>query len=178
MQDGITRDDLWQNEGRFSTGEVKDKNMKIRFAKLVDIPALQKVAEETELFPSEMLFRMVDPFLSGENEESQWLVCEVDESAIGFCYSAREQLTDGTWNMLAIAVLSSKQGVGVGAALASRLECVIRNVGARVLIADTSGTKKFERTREFYRKIGFAEEARIRDFWSEGDDKVTFWKKF
>jgi hypothetical protein len=43
------------------------------------------------------------------------------------------------------------------------------------LIADTSGTDDFAPTRAFYRKNGYAEEARIRDFWAKGDDKVVFW---
>ncbi|MEO1249198.1 MAG: GNAT family N-acetyltransferase, partial [Pseudomonadota bacterium] len=29
---------------------------------------------------------------------------------------------------------------------------------------------------EFYRRCGYVEEARIRDFWSAGDDKIVFWK--
>ena len=44
------------------------------------------------------------------------------------------------------------------------------------MIADTSGADEFAQTREFYRKNDYSEEARIRDFWAEGDDKVIFWK--
>jgi len=33
------------------------------------------------------------------------------------------------------------------------------------------------RPRGFYRKHGFVEVARIPDFYTEGDDKVIFWKK-
>jgi ribosomal protein S18 acetylase RimI-like enzyme len=49
--------------------------------------------------------------------------------------------------------------------------------GQRLLIADTSGTPEFGQTREFYRKNGYTEEARIRDFWAAGNDKVVFWKR-
>ena len=48
--------------------------------------------------------------------------------------------------------------------------------GARILIADTSGTEAFAPPRAFYAANGYAEEARIRDFWATGDDKVVFWK--
>jgi len=44
------------------------------------------------------------------------------------------------------------------------------------LIANTSGVDEFAQTRAFYFKNGYAEEARIRDFWDAGDDKIVFWK--
>ena len=78
--------------------------------------------------------------------------------------------------MLAIAVLPSEQGSGHGGAIAGHLEALLKDRGERILIADTSGTDDFARTRAFYRKQGYAEEARIRDFWAEGDDKIVFWK--
>jgi hypothetical protein len=51
-----------------------------------------------------------------------------------------------------------------------------REKGERVLIIETSGVPSFEPTRAFYRNHGYAEEARIREFYGPGDDKVVFWK--
>ncbi len=150
--------------------------MKIRPTKSEDIPALKLVLDGTELFPSEMLPDMVSGFLSNEESEDIWLTCEAEGSAIGFCYATPEALTEGTWNMLAVAVLPEKQGGGVGSSLVRELESNLRGSGHRVLIADTSGAAEFAQTREFYRKNDYSEEARIRDFWVEGDDKVIFWK--
>jgi ribosomal protein S18 acetylase RimI-like enzyme len=48
--------------------------------------------------------------------------------------------------------------------------------GARVLLVETSGLPSFERTRAFYRKCGYDEEARIRDFYKAGDDKIVYRK--
>jgi hypothetical protein len=48
--------------------------------------------------------------------------------------------------------------------------------GHGVLIVDPSGAPEFKRAREFCRKNGYSEEARIRDFWAAGIDKVIFWK--
>lgn len=150
--------------------------MKIRPTKSEDIPALKLVLDDTELFPSEMLPDMVSGFLSNGGSEDVWLTCEVDGKAIGFCYATPEALTEGTWNMLAIAVLPEKQGSGAGGAIVRELESNLGENGHRVLIADTSGADEFAQTREFYRKNGYSEEARIRNLWAEGDDKVIFWK--
>jgi len=150
--------------------------MKIRSTIHQDLPELKQVLDETELFPSEMLEDMVTGHLSDAPSDDVWLTCELDESAIGFCYAVPEQLADCAWNMLAIAVLPAKQGCGAGAALTKTLEDRLREDGQRILIADTSGTEDFDQTRAFYRKNGYIEEARIRDFWAKGDDKVTFLK--
>lgn len=157
-------------------GVLKDHKMKIRPTKSTDIPALQLVLDGTELFPREMLPDMLAAFLSDEKSEDVWLTCENEGEAIGFCYAAPEALTEGTWNMLAIAVIPEKQHIGVGSAMIKHLEDALRADGHRVLIADTSSTEEFSNTRSFYRNNGYTEEARIRNFWAEGDDKITFWK--
>ena len=87
-----------------------------------------------------------------------------------------EQLADGAWNMLAIGVRTEVQGTGAGGALCAHLEAELRERSARILLADTSGTEAFAATRRFYGKHGYEEEARIRDFWDAGDDKITFRK--
>ena len=42
---------------------------------------------------------------------------------------------------------------------------------------ETSGTDDFEYVREFYRKSGYEEEARIREFYAAGVDKIVFRKR-
>lgn len=150
--------------------------MNTRPTKHDDLPALQGVIDETELFPSELLPEMVGSFLAGDESSDLWLTCEVDGRAVGFCYAVPEKLTDGTWNMLAIAVKPSLQGQGHGGALVAHLELTLRQRDQRILIVDTSSADAFSQTREFYRIQGYTEEARIRDFWTAGDDKIVFWK--
>ncbi len=146
--------------------------MKVRPTISADIPALQRVLKGTDLFPAEML-----PDMFGNTEAHDlWLTCVRDDEPVGFCYTVPEQLAEGAWNMLAIAVLPVCQGSGAGRLLTRALEARLRESGQRIVLADTSGTDEFKRTRAFYRGNGYEEEARIRDFWAEGDDKVTFRK--
>lgn len=150
--------------------------MDIRPTLAADIPAMEVVLDATGLFPSEMLADMIAGYLADQVEGEIWLSCDVDGVVQGFCYARAEALTDGTWNMLAIAVAPSCQGLGCGGAICARLEATLASQGQRILIADTSGTDDFQQARAFYAKQGYSEEARIRDFWQAGDDKVTFRK--
>ena len=140
-----------------------------------DIPDLQIVLDQTGLFPSEMLPGMLAPALAGE-AGAFWMTCHLDNAAVGFCYTAPEDLTDGTWNMLALAVRPDLQGQGLGSALVRAVEKYLTAKDQRILVVDTSGTDDFALTRQFYAQNGYQEEARIRDFWAAGDDKVIFRK--
>lgn len=140
-----------------------------------DIPALQKVLDKTQLFPSEMLPDMLAAFLAGTSGDL-WLTSHLDHTATGFCYCTPEDFAPGTWNMRAIAVHPNAQGHGIGAGLLQAAEHALGAREGRILIVDTSGTEAFALTRKFYGKNGYEEEARIRDFWAESDDKVTFRK--
>ncbi|ETX12021.1 hypothetical protein OCH239_18575 [Roseivivax halodurans JCM 10272] len=93
---------------------------------------------------------------------------------MGVVFAAPETLADGTWKMLALAVAVAHQGAGIGAAVTEALEDRIRALeDARMLIMDTSGAEGFALAREFYEKRGYEPETRIRDYWAEGDDKIT-----
>ena len=59
----------------------------------------------------------------------------------------------------------------------SYIESELKAKGMSILIVDTSGTEEFTQTRKFYENLNYTKEAVIRDFWKEGDDKVTYWKE-
>ncbi|MCV6593962.1 MAG: GNAT family N-acetyltransferase [Silicimonas sp.] len=140
-----------------------------------DIAGLQTVLDGTGLFPGEMLPDMLAPALAGQTE-AFWLTCQIDGEAVGLCYTEPEDLTDGTWNMRALAVRPDLHGKRLGAALVRAAEQHLKDMGQRILIVDTSGTEEFARTRRFYAQNGYEEEARVRDYWADGDDKVIFRK--
>lgn len=85
-------------------------------------------------------------------------------------------MTEGTWNLYLIAIHPSYQRQGRGAALLNHIEYMLAKHGERVLLVETSGLEDFEYVRAFYRKSGYDEEARIREFYKAGDDKIIFRK--
>jgi GNAT superfamily N-acetyltransferase len=140
-----------------------------------DMPNLERVIDAVELFPSDMLAGMMGPYFFGNETQDHWLTYE-DGAPQGVAYFVPERLTDRTWNLLLIAMHPDHQGKGKGAALLQSVEAALSKLGGRMLIIETSGLAGFEAQRGFYRQCGYEEEARIRDFYQTGDDKVVFRK--
>ena len=103
-------------------------------------------------------------------------VLEEDGLRMGFVYHAAEPMTENTWALWWIVVRRETQGKGVGARLLKFVEADARDHGARVLFIETSGLPIYESTARFYRKHGYDQEARLRDYYAAGDDLLVFRK--
>ncbi len=136
-----------------------------------DLSELAEVIGATDLFPPELLAGMAAAYLAGEADEI-WV-----RAGPALAYAAPERMTAGCWNLLLIAVHPAAQRSGIGAALVRAVEREALARGARILLVETSGLAAFDGTRTFYRCCGYAEEARIRDFYLDGEDKVVFRKR-
>ena len=156
----------------------------IRLATPDDTDALLALAEATGLFEPDQiedLSQMLDQHFNSKIDSlGIWLTDYDREShpseAIGVAYVAPERMTHGTWNLYLIAIHPNYQKQGRGGALLQYIEQMLTERGERVLLVETSGTDDFEYVRRFYRDRGYEEEARIRDFYIDGVDKVIFRK--
>ena len=152
-------------------------NLSIRPANAADIPHFEAILNTIELFPAEMTEEMMSDYLHNADSEDIWFTATADDTPVSLGYCTPEQLTEGTFNLLAIGVKADRQGKGVGAQMMHYLETELHRKGHRILIVETSGTEDFALTRRFYEQLGYDKEAVIRDFWKEGDDKVIYRKK-
>ena len=153
--------------------EAKAAN--IRPVKREDMPALKAVIDATGLFPSDMLDGMLASYFDEPSGDDGWLTYD-DAGPKAIAYYAPERMTEGAWNLLLIAVHPDRQGQGIGSALLGHVEAALAARGARILLVETSGLESFARTRIFYRICGYGEEARIRNYYKAGEDKVVFLK--
>lgn len=150
-------------------------NPGIRSVKLGDLPALKAVIDANQLFPSNMLDEMTSDYFNNENSNDYWFTYDNDKPvAIGYC--APEKMTEGTWNLYLIAVHPDYQGLGYGTSMLNYIEQELAERGERILLVETSGLESFERTRKFYQKCGYTQEAQIREFYQAGEDKIIFRK--
>ncbi|MDZ4878545.1 MAG: hypothetical protein CLLPBCKN_007980 [Chroococcidiopsis cubana SAG 39.79] len=144
-----------------------------------DTTPLIALADATGLFEPNQLEELgeilSDYFGNNSNSDRFWIVDD-DNGLVGIAYCEMERMTDGTWNLQLIAIRPDCQGQGRGTNLLQYVEQMLTASGGRVLLVETSGLPDFERTRAFYRKCGYGEEARIRDFYKTGDDKIVYRK--
>lgn len=141
-----------------------------------DIAAVIALAEASGLFNSdgiEQIRERLADYLGGNND--LWFTA-TDNDLVGVVYCVPEPMTDGTWNILMLLVSPDSRGQGHGRALMTYVEETLAARGARLIIVETSSVDGFERARAFYPKCGYTEEARIRNFYTTGDDKVVFSK--
>lgn len=150
----------------------------IRNVQAADLSFLKKTIDSTELFPSELLDEMIDDYLHNSNSQDIWIT-SIDEknTPISVAFCAPEKLTEGTYNLYAIAVHKNHQGKGVGADMMRYLENRLSESNQHLLIVETSSLPTFELTRQFYVQLEYHQEAIIRNFYSKGDDKVIFIKQ-
>lgn len=141
-----------------------------------DLAALAVVLTETGLFPPDMLDGMAQPWFA-DPSAAVWLVAQDGAGVCGLAHARPEALTDATWNLLALAVRPAAQGRGIAAALVSQGEAAMQERGARLVIVDTAGTADYAVARRLYARLGYAQVARIPDYWAEGVDKITFAKR-
>ncbi len=151
----------------------------IRLTTPDDTTALIALAEATGLFEpnqTEYLAQMLDKHFSGKNENQDLWFTDYENDPVGVAYVAPERMTEGTWNLYLIAVHPDRQRQGRGKSLLRHVEQILAERGERMLLVETSGTEDFEYVRAFYRKSGYDEEARIREFYTAGVDKIVFRK--
>lgn len=151
----------------------------IRSAKPDDKKAIMAIADAIGLFEAqelEELSNMLAEYFDSSLDSDRFWITYDDGEPVGVAYYAPEPYAYGTWNLYFIAVHPKRQGEGLGGKLLHYVEQTLTAQSERILLVETSGLPNFELTRAFYRKHGYEEEARIREFYKAGDDKIIFRK--
>jgi ribosomal protein S18 acetylase RimI-like enzyme len=148
-----------------------------------DGPQIQDIAARVGVFNQEEVETVAElwreylndgPAVCGYN----FIVDREGEQILGFaCYGPRD-LTNGVYDLYWIAVDPNTRRSGAGRRLLAASEEAAYKAGARMIIAETSGTTPYDGTRKFYLDTGYVMEATIKDFYIDGDDLAIFVKRF
>ena len=145
-----------------------------------DKPHIIKIIEETRAFlPGEVRVagELIDEYFRNPEECGYYfyVAAEADRVAGYICYGPTP-LTEGTWDVYWLAVSPLLMKKGVGSTLLKRAEEDIKNRGGRMILIETSSNPNYRAARSFYVTLGYRLVSTIPDFYSPGDNKVTFQK--
>lgn len=154
----------------------------IRLATPGDAAFVSAVGVAADMFPPDdtsVTDAMMAGYFGGHAEAGHR--CWIDEldgtgERVAMAYVEPVRATEGTCELLMIAVDPRHQGGGRGGALLAHVEAALGALGHRLLLVQTSGEDAYARTRAFYVRCGYAEAARVDDYYSPGADMVMFRK--
>jgi len=125
----------------------------------------------------EVAIELIDDRLAkGTASEYLFLFAEAGDRIAGYACYGPVSMAKGRFELYWIAVDDSRRGQGIGKRLLGRVEAHVRELGGKYLYSETSSRDRYRPTREFYRKQGFREVARVPLFYADDDDKVILMK--
>jgi ribosomal protein S18 acetylase RimI-like enzyme len=143
---------------------------------------IAELLRATAAFSSEevtVAVEMLDEALANPNPDYSFLGAFTPEGElIGYACYGPTPGTEGTYDLYWIAVDPAAHGTGIGTILLSEVERRLQGHRARILVVETSSRSDYAQTRGFYGRRGFAESARVREFYAPGDDRIIFTKRF
>ncbi len=141
------------------------------------LAALASILQATPEFTAEevnVAIEILEDTVAGD--DYRVLVAERDGVVAGYACFGETPMTEGTFDLYWVAVAPSEKRSGVGRAALEAVLDRIRGSGGRLLRVETEGGARYEGTRAFYERLGFAVASEIRDFYAPGRSLVVFVK--
>ena len=157
--------------------------MKIRPIVAKDRQVILELIHLTGLFTKEeeqVAMEVIDVCLTKSGQQDYIIVViENEQGAIAgyMCYGPTP-MTEGVVDLYWLAVHPGKHRQGYGKALIQWLEKSVQEKKGRLIVIETSSRDKYAATRNFYQRLGYVENARIRDFYCPGDNLLIYCKYF
>lgn len=138
------------------------------------------ILHKTAVFSPEEIsiaLELIDTVLSRPDQKDYVIHTHLMDGAVdGYYCIGPTPGTAGTFDLYWIAVDPSMQGKGIGQELNKHAERQIVERGGKLIIVETSSRDVYEGTRRFYTRQNYEELARIRDYYTTGDDLVIYGK--
>ena len=155
-------------------------SVKIRPVVAGDRPEIIRILEGTQAFTPgdvQVAIELIDCYLEGSISSGYHLwLAELDGQITGYICYGPTPLTTGTWDVYWIATDPGLKGRGIGTALLNFTEQDIRQADGRMILIETASNPLYLEARRFYLARGYIIVSSIPDFYSPGDNRITFRK--
>jgi GNAT superfamily N-acetyltransferase len=146
-----------------------------------DIESIRDIVVSTKFFYNheiEIAVELITERLNlGEQTGYYFVFAELDGATVAYSCFGPIEMSKTCFDLYWIATHNDCRGKGIGKKLLDETCNVARSMGCRIIIAETSGLPHYAPTRAFYDTTGFILEARLKDFYDTGDDKLFYTKR-
>jgi ribosomal protein S18 acetylase RimI-like enzyme len=109
-------------------------------------------------------------------DDYRFVVAEEGDELLGYACFGATPMTEGCFDLYWLVVGRGARRSGVGRELMTAVEGLLRGQGARLVRVETAGLESYAAARAFYQRVGYAEVARLRDFYWRGNDLYIYTK--
>jgi GNAT superfamily N-acetyltransferase len=113
----------------------------------------------------------------GESTGYYFVFADLDGITIAYSCYGPITMSKTCFDLYWIATHNDFRGKGIGKQLLEETFRQARSMGCKIIIAETSGLEHYAPTRAFYLSNKFDLEAKLKDFYDEGDDKLFYTKR-
>ena len=146
-----------------------------------DITRVFEIVKSTNFFYDhevEIAVELVSERLAlGESTGYYFVFAEVDGVTAAYSCFGPITMSKTSFDLYWIATHKDFRGKGIGRKLLEETCKQAKKMGCSILIAETSGLEHYAPTRAFYISNKFNLEARLKDFYTMGDDKLFYTKR-
>lgn len=155
--------------------------MFVRATAREDFEQIKNIVIATDVFNPEEIeiaIELLEIYLNVPDQKDYEMFSCVEDTGkiLGYICIGPTPATVSTYDLYWIAVDPTIHGKGIGSQLLSYTEDHLKRKNGRLLIAETSSTKKYDNTRAFYERKGFQKLAHIKEYYKADDDLVIFGK--
>jgi ribosomal protein S18 acetylase RimI-like enzyme len=154
--------------------------LKVRAMLSHDRPAIIKILQSTAAFTPadvEVAIELIDCYLADSiNSGYHFWLADLDGHPAGYICYGPTPLTVGTWDIYWLATAPDLKGKGIGGSLLTFAEENITAADGRMILIETASNPLYLEARKFYLAHGYIIISSIPDFYSPGDNKITFRK--
>jgi GNAT superfamily N-acetyltransferase len=146
-----------------------------------DIKRVKEIIDSTKFFYDhevEIASELVAERVShGESTGYHFVFAEVDGVTVAYSCFGPITMSTTCFDLYWIATHNDYRGQGIGKKLLAETSGHAKKMGCKILIAETSGLEHYAPTRAFYINNEFILEATLKDFYTDGDDKLFYTKR-
>lgn len=153
--------------------------MKLRALKHSDESLMQVLLTDIGLFTQEeigVVNELLGVYLYQDDQKDYQFFGHEDDTGklVSFICFGPTPMTQNTFDLYWIGTHPQCRGQGLAVKLIGHMKQAMIKAGAKLIRVETSSKELYASTQAFYDRLNFIEAARIKDFYHDGDDLITY----